>query len=103
MTRVLEETVSEGVEMRRSYRVEGVVQGVGFRMWTRSEARALGLRGWVKNLPDGAVEVHAGGEAESVEALEARLASGPPAARVSEVRRTGEVAGLPAEGFEIRY
>lgn len=103
MTRVLEESVSEGVEMRRSYRVEGVVQGVGFRMWTRSAARDLGLRGWVKNLPDGAVAVHAGGDAESVEALEARLESGPPAARVTEVRRTGEAAGLPAEGFEIRY
>ncbi len=94
---------SEHGEVSRSFRVEGRVQGVAFRMWTRGEGSALGLRGWVRNLPDGAVEVHVGGPADAVEDLERRLGTGPPAARVKRVVRRGEGRELPAGGFEIRH
>jgi acylphosphatase len=86
----------------RSYRLEGRVQGVGFRWWTAREAEALGLRGWVRNLRDGAVEVHAAGSPEVLDDLEVRLARGPGHADVRQVRRLGPGEDLPEAGFEIR-
>lgn len=67
------------------YRVTGRVQGVGFRWWTRSLATGLGLTGAVRNLPDGSVVVHARGTDDQLRDLRARLAEGPPGARVSAV------------------
>jgi acylphosphatase len=49
--------------------VEGRVQGVGFRYWTRIQARGLGLSGSATNLPDGRVEVIAEGPRSACEAL----------------------------------
>jgi acylphosphatase len=63
------------------------VQGVGFRWFVRERARALGLAGWVRNLPGGEVEVAASGPDEALRALEAAVAEGPPSARVSHVVR----------------
>lgn len=68
-------------------RVSGRVQGVGFRHWTQGRAARLGLRGWVRNLPDGRVELWARGSAEAVEALLAACAEGPPAAAPTAVER----------------
>ena len=65
--------------------VNGRVQGVGFRYFVVREAKALGLLGWVRNLPDGRVEVLACGEPDVVSAFEGRLWEGPPHARVSTV------------------
>lgn len=69
--------------------VRGRVQGVGFRWFVRERARALGLKGWVRNHPDGCVEVLAVGSDSALEALRAMLSQGPVGARVSgvEVRR----------------
>lgn len=58
-------------------RVRGRVQGVGFRYYTRSRAEALGLRGFVRNLPDGSVEAQAEGDAEALEAFVAQVRTGP--------------------------
>lgn len=91
-----------GNQETRAYRLEGRVQGVGFRWWTSREAGALGLRGWVRNLRDGAVEVHAGGPPEALDELEVRLWTGPGAAEVTEVRALGPGEDLPEKGFEIR-
>lgn len=63
-------------------RVTGVVQGVGFRWFVRERARRLGLAGWVRNLPDGSVEVAASGEQGQVELLRGELLKGPPGASV---------------------
>ena len=65
--------------------VTGRVQGVGFRYTTVDEARRLGVRGWVRNEPDGSVEVEVEGERAAVEALVRFLHGGPPGARVEDV------------------
>ena len=65
--------------------VAGRVQGVGFRYFVVREAEALGLAGWVRNLPDGRVEALASGGPDGVSAFEGRLWEGPPHARVAAV------------------
>ena len=65
--------------------VTGRVQGVSFRWYTRAEARRLGVAGWVRNLPDGGVEVYAEGDPDAVEALVRYLHEGPPLAVVVDV------------------
>ncbi len=66
-------------------RVEGRVQGVGFRDTCVHQARKLGLVGWVRNRRDGTVEVMARGSAHALADLEAWLHRGPPLARVDRV------------------
>ena len=72
------------IEARRLL-VSGRVQGVFFRAWTEQRARALGVSGWVRNLDDGLVEVHAEGAPEQLDALERACRDGPPDARVDAV------------------
>jgi acylphosphatase len=83
-------------------RIVGVVQGVGFRWFVRERARRLGLSGWVRNLPDGSVEVAAAGEASQVTQLRDALQRGPSGANVE---RLEEIAGPldppPSEPFGI--
>ena len=88
--------------LARRYLVRGVVQGVGFRFFTARAARAADLRGYVRNLPDGRVEVAAEGDGAALEQLDEALRHGPPLARVDEVEV--EIRD-PAGGFsrfEIR-
>jgi acylphosphatase len=66
-------------------RVEGRVQGVGFRYSCICEGRRLGLSGWVRNSPDGSVEVWAEGPAAKLDVLIAWLRHGPPYARVDRL------------------
>jgi acylphosphatase len=65
--------------------VEGDVQGVGYRLECRREARGRGLRGWVSNLPDGRVEAVFEGPEQDVRALVEWCHRGPSAARVERV------------------
>jgi acylphosphatase len=74
---------------RTRLRVTGRVQGVGFRWFVASEARRLGLMGWVRNNADGSVELETEGAAGQIEMLLARVRKGPPAARVDEVAEIG--------------
>ena len=69
--------------MRRRVIVRGRVQGVGFRWFVREHARTLRLAGWVKNLPDGMVELEVEGAAEKVAELMALVADGPDGAVVA--------------------
>ena len=69
----------------KRFRVTGRVQGVAFRAWTQEEARALGLRGWVRNEPDRSVAGVVIGPQREVTAFLAALEDGPPAAAVAEV------------------
>jgi len=72
--------------------VRGRVQGVGFRWYVLEMGRELRLAGWVKNRPDGNVEIAAAGPGDALARLEAAVTAGPPGARVDEVRRLGLVA-----------
>ena len=65
--------------------ISGMVQGVFFRYTTKSEADELGLKGWVKNLIDGRVEVVIEGEKRDVEKLVAWCHVGPPGSIVRNV------------------
>ncbi len=65
--------------------VHGRVQGVGFRWFVRTEARRLGLAGWVRNLPDGTVEMRASGIAQFLAALEQAIQHGPESAAVTKL------------------
>jgi acylphosphatase len=83
--------------------VRGDVQGVGFRYFLVDSARPLGLRGWVRNRPDGAVEVLAEGDRPKLERLLQAAREGPRHARVEEV----EVEWGPPSGglgpFDLNY
>jgi len=71
--------------MRMHVVVSGRVQGVGFRWFVRETAIELGLAGWVRNRPDGNVEVAADGDDERVSRFRERLREGPPHAMVVSV------------------
>ena len=73
--------------------VRGKVQGVGFRWFVREIARRGDLAGWVRNLPDGAVELMAAGSEQGLSRLLEAISRGPDRARVDEVRQ----APLPSE------
>lgn len=68
--------------------IEGDVQGVGFRFAAQREAAALGLTGWVRNLPDGRVEAEFEGPRDALEAIRSWCDYGPRAARVKRVTET---------------
>lgn len=70
--------------------IEGRVQGVWFRDSTRGEAIALGVSGWVKNRPDGTVEILAEGPEDRVKKLISWCHHGPRAAEVYRVHETRE-------------
>jgi len=75
------------MEKQRMYaRVSGRVQGVGFRHFVRIEAQKLGLTGWVRNMPDGDVELEAEGPSPALEELRQRLWKGPALSRVDDVK-----------------
>lgn len=74
-----------GAESGMHVIVSGRVQGVGFRAFAVRTARALGLRGMVRNLPDGRVETRAVGPESRLAAFRDALREGPPAARVSDL------------------
>jgi acylphosphatase len=83
----------------RHYQVEGRVQGVGFRWFVHGEAAELGLRGWVRNTDDGAVEAVAAGTPEQIEALEALLRKGSRGSRVDRIQ-IHELVDSEAEGLK---
>jgi acylphosphatase len=72
-------------EIARLYLVTGRVQGVGYRYFAMRTAQRLGIRGTVKNLRDGRVEVAAAGAAESMAAFRAELERGPQGAKVTSI------------------
>jgi acylphosphatase len=83
--------------------VHGRVQGVSFRWNAREEARRLGLSGWVRNLPEGTVDVYAVGRDDALERFLAWLGTGPPGARVTRVDASWGTSPPPPPGdFEIR-
>jgi acylphosphatase len=82
--------------------IEGRVQGVGFRYATQRQAQALGLAGWVQNLPDGRVEALFEGARDDLERMRDWCEHGPAYARVSHVALTWEQGPAAHTSFRIR-
>ena len=80
---------------------EGNVQGVGFRWSVRHVAKGFDVTGWVRNLPDGRVEVQAEGDAEALERFERALRHGPPAAQVEAIDVDAVVPTGRDTGFSV--
>lgn len=85
----------------RNLRIQGRVQGVGYRWSLCVEAERLGLSGWVRNRRDGSVEALVSGPAEALDALLLWVQRGPPMARVDRVLcNDGNAAEIGAtDGF----
>lgn len=81
--------------------IRGRVQGVWFRAWTVEQARGLGLEGWVRNRPDGAVEAVFAGPPDSVDRMVVLARRGPPLAKVADVAVEPEADTVPP-GFDQR-
>jgi acylphosphatase len=86
---------------RRSYRITGQVQGVGFRWWTRKMASDMNLRGTVRNAGDGSVEVRVEGPVERLDGFEDLLRRGPAGARVRGLDRVEPGDESLPTGFDI--
>ncbi len=82
--------------------VHGRVQGVGFRFTAREAAGECGVAGWVRNLPDGSVEIVAQGSQAAVARMTAWTHRGPRYASVEGVRVETLAVSPDLQGFEIR-
>ncbi len=90
------------MRLARHYLVSGRVQGVGFRYFASDVASRENLDGWVRNLPDGRVEIEAEGDAEALTRFEHRLRQGPRSAEVERLDVEERQPGGRAHGFFIR-
>jgi acylphosphatase len=82
--------------------LEGRVQGVGFRFFTRQTAERLGVNGWVRNEPDGSVTVVAEGDRDQLEKLADAIRKGPPPALVETADISWEEPDHGFSGFVVR-
>jgi acylphosphatase len=94
--------VAEGAVRIHAF-ISGRVQGVGFRNFTQSAAKRLGVTGWVKNLADGRVELVAEGDEKAIAALEKQVRKGPRPARVKNVEIKREKPTGLFKDFKVVY
>jgi len=83
--------------------ISGRVQGVYYRGFTVEVAEALGLKGWVRNLPDRRVEAVFEGDRDLIEKAILKCKHGPPASRVTDIDVTWEDRLEGFKEFDIRY
>jgi acylphosphatase len=83
--------------------VQGVVQGVFYRAHTKEWARQLGLTGWVRNKPDGSVEILAEGDEKKLKELIVKLKKGPPAGRVEDCQIKWQPPTGKFSSFNVRF
>lgn len=83
--------------------IEGRVQGVGFRHYTKTSARQNGAKGWVKNLPDGRVEAVFEGDEGTLKRMIELVKQGPASSRVSDVEIRWENAEDDFDDFRVKY
>jgi acylphosphatase len=87
----------------KSFIVTGRVQGVGFRWFVLRRAKSLEITGWVRNLPDGSVEVRAEGSEAALESLESLLVKGPAGSMGKDVLSQPAAASGRFHDFDITY
>ncbi len=89
--------------VRKAGRAEGRVQGVGFRFFVQSNAKTMGISGWVKNMSDGSVTMELQGEPQTIDRLIAKIKRGNDWIKVTNF----EISDLPVvkgeNKFAIRY
>jgi acylphosphatase len=83
--------------------IEGVVQGVFYRAFTRNVAVKRGLHGWVRNLFDGRVEAVFEGSRELIEQAVMECRKGPAGSYVSNIDLSWQPYTGAERGFEVRY
>lgn len=83
--------------------IHGYVQGVFYRASTRQTALSLGLKGWVRNMPSGNVEVVFQGRVDQIRKAVEWCRQGPPGAQVTGIDEEWSEAKAECEGFEIKY
>ena len=86
----------------RRVRVFGRVQGVFYGQWAVNQARALGVTGWVRNVPDATVEAHVIGDEVAVASMVAAMHNGPSQARVEDVL-VEAIEFEDVSGFAVRH
>lgn len=89
--------------MQRNILIHGRVQGVNFRYFTQQAAQRLGIRGCVRNMHDGGVEIAAVGEEAALDKFVALLRQGPPAAKVESVKVEKRQLSAEFTSFRIEY
>ena len=94
-----------GIEKMVVVRIQGHVQGVGFRAFVQREAERLGVRGWVRNRRNGDVEAFFAGRIQAVDTLIAESRRGPDSAHVTNFvahePTPDQSADLPSAGFRL--
>lgn len=91
------------MDARAHLYISGRVQGVYYRGFTLEAAEALGLKGWVRNLPDRRVEAVFEGDRDLIEKAIIKCKQGPPASRVADIDVTWEERLEGFKEFDIRY
>ena len=89
--------------IRKAGRAEGRVQGVGFRFFVQSNAKALGITGWVKNMSDGSVTMELQGEPQTVERLIAKIKRGNDWIKVTNFEQSDLPVVKEENKFAIKY
>ena len=85
----------------RHYLISGRVQGVGYRAFSQEQALNLGLKGWVRNLRDGQVEVLVGGSEFTLGEFHKILQEGPPNSKVEGLKFVELTEPMELSGFEV--
>lgn len=93
--------ISNSARVHAGFRIDGRVQGVGFRRWTARRAGAYGLAGTVRNRADGSVEVMVVGDSDEVRCFLSELKDGPRFAKVDGIVKVPCTLPLDASGFVI--
>ena len=95
-------SIEHSVPQARRFLVRGRVQGVGFRWFVEREAHILQISGWVRNNPDGSVEVLAVGTRDQLAGMRSRLQEGPRAARIDDVEESEAEPTTGLNSFQVR-
>ena len=83
--------------------VRGQVQGVGYRFFASKKAQELGVRGWIKNNPDGTVEAAVESSGENIEQFIHVLRSEHPWAKVNSIEIEWQPFDAQFQDFKINY